>query len=539
MADPGTPPSPTTPSLARSAGVIGIATMTSRILGLVRDLVMAHLFGAGGQMDAYNVAFRFPNLVRDLFAEGAMSAAFVPTFTRHLSSDGRDKAWRLGNLVITTLVFATGAIVLLGILFAGHITTFFAGAYASVPGKLELTTQLTRVMFPFLTLVAVAAAFMGMLNALHRFFIPALSPALFNVGSILCTIGLVPIMPVLGLPTIMAPAIGVLVGGLGQLAAQWPLLRREGFRFRPVVDFLDPGLREVLVLMGPGVLGLAAVQINVLVNTSLATRAGDGPASWLNYAFRLMYLPIGLFGVSIATAALPTLSRHSARDDRGEMRRTVSSGMRLMLMLNVPATVGLIVLATPIVAMIFEHGRFTADDTAATAAALAFYAPGLIGYSAVKLAVPAFYALRDSRTPVIVSVATVVVNIVLNLTLAHFLGFRGLALGTALASLFNAITLMAVLKGRLNGLDGRRIANALMKITAASALMGMVAWGTDHVIAWWLPSHAIPVMGFRVAASMTLALVVLDISARALRIEEFIDARASALGHLRRARPRG
>ncbi|MDO8834512.1 MAG: lipid II flippase MurJ, partial [Vicinamibacterales bacterium] len=268
MADPGTPSSPSTRHISKSAGVIGLATMTSRVLGLVRDTVMAYLFGAGGQMDAYNVAFRFPNLVRDLFAEGAMSAAFVPTFTRHLSPDSRERAWRLGNLVITALLGATSIIVLLGILFAQPLTTFFAGAYAEVPGKLELTTQLTRVMFPFLTLVAVAAAFMGMLNALHRFFVPAVSPALFNVGSILTTIALVPVMPMLGLPAIMAPAIGVLVGGLGQVVAQWPLLRREGFRFRPLIDFKDPGLREVLALMGPGVLGLAAVQINILVNTS-------------------------------------------------------------------------------------------------------------------------------------------------------------------------------------------------------------------------------------------------------------------------------
>jgi putative peptidoglycan lipid II flippase len=497
---------------------------------------MAYLFGAGGQMDAYNVAFRFPNLVRDLFAEGAMSAAFVPTFTRHLASDGRERAWRLGNLVITTLVLVTSVIVLLGILFASPITTFFAGAYAAVPGKLELTTRLTRVMFPFLTLVAVASAFMGMLNALHRFFVPAMSPALFNVGSILCTIGLVPLMPGLGLPTIMAPAIGVLVGGLGQVAAQWPLLRREGFRLTPIIDFRDPGLREVLVLMGPGVLGLAAVQINVLVNTSLATRAGDGPASWLNYAFRLMYLPIGLFGVSIATAALPSISRHAARNDLGEMRRTISHGLRLMLMLNVPATVGLVALASPIVAMIFERGRFAPADTAATAAALAFYAPGLIGYSAVKIAVPSFYALRDSRTPVMVSMATVAVNVVLSITLARALGYRGLALGTALAALFNATTLLYVLKSRLDGLEGRLLVSSLVKITMASAVMGVTAWGTDALIAWWMPARAFPVMALRVGAAIVLALCVLDITARALRITEYVETRTSFLSRLTRGK---
>jgi putative peptidoglycan lipid II flippase len=513
--------------------------MTSRVLGLVRDQVLAYLFGAGGQMDAYNVAFRIPNLVRDLFAEGAMSAAFVPAFTRRLATGTRNQAWDLGNLVITALVLVTGALVVLGIAFASPITTAFAGSYAAIPGKLELTTQLTKVMFPFLVLVAVAAAFMGMLNALHRFFVPALSPALFNVGSIVCTVGLVPVMPVLGLPRIMAPAIGVLVGGIGQVAAQWPQLRGEGFRFRPRIDFSDPGLREVLILMGPGVIGLAAVQINVFVNTVLATGAGDGAASWLNYAFRLMYMPIGLFGVSIATAALPSLSQQAARNNHDEMRRTISHGLRLMLMLNVPATVGLVALATPIVGLIFEHGRFTPADTAATASALAFYAPGLIGYSAVKIAVPSFYALRESRTPVMVSVATVLVNVVLNVTLVRVMGFKGLALGTAAAAMFNAVTLLAMLSRRLDGLDGARIAATATRIAVAAAIMGLAAWGTDRLIAWWLPSRAIAVMAIRVGASIALALVVLDAAARLLAIEEFLTTRRSALDRLKRAVRRG
>jgi putative peptidoglycan lipid II flippase len=515
-----------------------MATMTSRILGLVRDQVMAYLFGAGLQMDAYNVAFRIPNLVRDLFAEGAMSAAFVPAFTRRLTNEDRDSAWRLGNLVITTLVLVTGAIVLAGIIFAGPLTDMFAGSYARVPGKLELTTQLTRVMFPFLILVAVAAAFMGMLNALHRFFVPAVSPAMFNVGSIVCTIGLLPVMRYFGWPAIMAPAVGVLVGGLGQVAAQWPQLRREGFRFAPRIDFADPGLREVLLLMGPGVIGLAAVQINVLVNTMLAAREVEGAVSWLNYAFRLMYLPIGLFGVSIATAALPSLSRHAAREDFGEMRRTISNGLRLMLMLNVPATIGLMALASPIVALIFERGRFTTADTAATAAALAFYAPGLIGYSAVKIAVPSFYALRESRTPVAVSMTTVAVNVALNITLAKVFGYRGLALGTAIAALFNASSLLIILRRRLDGIDERAIGTAFVKILTASLAMGAAAWSTDALIAWRLPAHTLPVMLLRVGGSILVGLGVLDIAARMLATTEYVDARSALLARVSRMMPR-
>ena len=353
--------------------MIGAATMASRLLGLVRDQVMAILFGMGDAMDAYVIAFRIPNLVRDLFAEGAMSAAFVPTFTRTLTNEGRDSAWRLGSLVINALIAATAVLVIIGIVFAWPITTLldYSGKFAAVPGKLALTVLLTRVMFPFLMLVAVAAALMGMLNSLHRFFVPAVSPAMFNVGSIVCTLGLAPVMPMLGLPVIMAPAIGVLVGGVGQMAIQWPTLRREGFRYAPVLDVSDPGLRRILTLMGPGVLGLAAVQVNLVVNSILAMHEGTGAVSALAFAFRLMYMPIGLFGVSIATAVIPTLSRHAARNEMVEMRGAISNGLRLMLMLNVPATIGLVSLATPIVALIFEHGKFPAADTAATAAALA------------------------------------------------------------------------------------------------------------------------------------------------------------------------
>ncbi|MCU0249214.1 MAG: murein biosynthesis integral membrane protein MurJ [Vicinamibacterales bacterium] len=509
--------------------------MTSRVLGLVRDQVLAFLFGAGDQMDAYNIAFRIPNLVRDLFAEGAMSAAFVPTFTRTLANEGRERAWRLGSLVVNTLLLATGVLVVAGMVFAWPITTLldFSGSFAAVPGKLHLTVMLTRVMFPFLMFVAVAAALMGMLNSLHRFFIPAVSPAMFNVGSILCTVGLAPVMPLLGWPVIMAPAIGVLVGGFGQMALQWPALRREGFRYERVFDFSDPGLRQVLTLMGPGIVGLAAVQVNLVVNSILAMGEGTGAVSALSFAFRLMYMPIGIFGVSIATAVVPTLSRHAARSDIAGMRDTVSSGLRLMLMLNVPATVGLMVLATPIVALIFEHGRFTAADTAATAAALVCYAPGLIGYSAVKIAVPAFYSLRDSRTPVLVSVATVLVNVGLNLALVRLMGFQGLALGTSASALVNAGVLLWLLRPRLGGLDQRRVRDSFARIGAASLVMGLAAWAADAAIASWLPARTIPVMALRVVSSITVALVVLDQAARLFQAREFNEARAMVLARVR------
>src|SRR5215203_508946 len=488
--------------LARSAGVIGIATMTSRVLGLVRDQVMAYLFGAGNAVDAYNVAFRIPNLVRDLFAEGAMSAAFVPTFTRYLTREGRPAAWRLGNHVVNALLVATGAVVCAALVFTAPLVTMFAEDYSNVPGKLELTVLLTRIMLPFLTLVAVAAAFMGMLNSLNRFFVPALSPAMFNVASILCALLLVPVMPRLGLPPIAAMAIGVLIGGIGQILIQSPLLRKEGYRYQPVLDVREPGLRQVLILMGPGTLGLAATQINVFVNTVLATGEGTGAVSWLNYAFRLMYLPLGIFGVSIATAAMPGIARHAARDDVPGMRHEVASGIAMMTVLNVPATIGLIVLARPIVAMLFQRGAFTARDTDATAAALMCYAIGLTGYSVVKVISPTFYALHESRKPVMVSAVSVLINAALNIMFVKRFGYLGLAVGTSLTALLNATVLLGMLRSRLGGIEGTRLIGAFTRSLAASLVMAATAVALDVLLGRVLPGGAVALQAIRVGSTI-------------------------------------
>jgi len=508
--------------------------MTSRILGVVREQVLAYLFGASNAMDAFNVAYRVPNLLRDLFAEGAMSAAFVPTFARELATKGKPSAFRLGVHVVTALLVITGVLVVLGMAFAEPLVRLFAGSYSEVPGKLELTVLLTRIMLPFLMFVALAAAFMGMLNALHHFFVPAVSPAMFNVGSIACTVGLVAVVPSFGLPPIAAVAIGVLVGGLAQWAVQWPLLRREGFRYTPALDWRDERLRNVLMLMGPGTIGLAATQVNVFVNTLLATGEGTGAVSWLNVAFRLMYLPIGLFGVSIATATTPAISRMLAQGDTASVRKTISDGLVLMMMLNVPATVGLVVLATPIVRLMYERGAFLPSDTIATAAALQFYAIGLLGYSVVRIASPAFYALGESRTPVTISFISVLANAALNFALVQVMGYRGLALGTSIAALLNATLLLVMLRRRLRGIDGGAIASALLRIAAATALMGMAAAGADAFLAERVPGAGIVAQLVRVGATIAVALAVLAVSAHVLRVPQFADGVSLITRRLRR-----
>ena len=522
------------PRLARSAGVFGLATITSRILGLVRDQVLAFYFGAGDANDAFRVASRIPNLVRDLFAEGAMSAAFVPTFTRQLTLHGRERAWHLASSVINALILVTGAFVIAGIVFADPLVRLFAADFAEVPGKLELTIYLTRILLPFLTLVAVAAALMGMLNSLGHFFIPALSPAMFNVAIIVIAVPLVPLAPSFGVERITIVALATLVGGVGQLAIQWPALRREGFRYKPVLDLRDEGLHRVLLLMGPGTIGLAATQINVFVNTMLATSQGTGAVSWLDFAFRLMYLPIGLFGVSIATAATPAISRMVAEQDFSGIRSTLANALGLTLFLNIPATIGLVILAEPIVAVVLEHGEFTAADTVATAQALQLYAGGLIGYSIVRIISPTFYALQRSRVPVTVSAASVAVNVALNLVLVQVMGFRGLALGTTITSLLNATVQLILLRRELGGLEGRRLALSLARILAAAAVMAVVTWGMHVLLLGALPGPTLVRQAARLFATIFVSLATLAGVAQVLRIPEFAGARDLVVNRLRR-----
>jgi putative peptidoglycan lipid II flippase len=514
--------------------VFGLATITSRILGLAREQVMAYYFGAGDANDAFRVASRIPNLVRDLFAEGAMSAAFVPTFTRHLTLDGKERSFRLANSVINSLLIVTGVLVVLAIIFAEPLVRAFAGSFATVPGKLELTIFLARIVTPFLILVAVAAVLMGMLNSLGHFFVPALSPAMFNVAGITMAITLIPFASKLGVRPITIVAMATLVGGLGQLVIQWPPLRKEGFRYRPVIDFRDEGLRRVLLLMGPGTLGMAATQINVLVNQQIATSQGTGAVSWLDYAFRLMYLPIGLFGVSIGAAATPAISRLIAQRDFPRIRQTIAHALGLMMFLNVPATVGLIVLANPIISVIFEHGRFTAEDTNATAAALQLYAIGLVGYSIVRIVSPTFYALGRSRIPVLVSAGSVAVNVVLNITLARFFGYRGLALGTSLTAVVNAVVQLFLLRREIHGIEGGRIMASLIRVVVASLAMGVVAWLSLHLIESYLPGHSIPLRMVRLLATILISLGALTVAAQVLKIREFGEARDMIIGRFKR-----
>ncbi len=471
-----------TGQIARAASAVSLAVLASRLLGLVREQVFAGFFGAGYANDAFVVAFRIPNLLRDLFAEGALSAAFVTVFTDYDQKLGSEKTWRLANNVIACLTVLLGAVVLAGIVFSPELVGLMAPDFGAVPGKAHLTALMTRIMFPFLPLVSLAAVAMGILNARGKFFVPALASSFFNLGVIgfglLLSLG----APRLGIHPIVGMAWGALIGGLLQLLVQLPLLWQVGFRPQWVLDLRDSGLIRIARLMLPAVVGLSAVQINIFINTFYAASCPEGSLSWLNYAYRLFHLPMGLFGVALMVATIPVVSRHASNRDLPALRDALQSSLALAFLVSLPAACGLIFLAKPIIALIYQHGHFTAADTTQTAAALSLYSLGLLAFAGVKIMVPVFYALNDTRIPVVGSFLTVGANLVLiNLTLAP-LQHRAIALSTSLSMVINFVFLGLLLYRKLGGFRAGELGLTLAKAAAASLVMGLAVSYTHPLL---------------------------------------------------------
>lgn len=504
---------------------------------------MAHLFGAGAVYDAFVVGFRIPNLMRDLFAEGALSSAFIPTLTRYLASKTRAEARELSNLVATSIILIVGGICILGTIFSPALVFLLAGGFRAVPGKFELTVELTRIMFPFLLLVALAAQAMGVLNALNRFGVPALSSTFFNIGSV--TAGLILgfwLGPSIGIEPIEGMAWGVVVGGALQLLWQVPLLVREGFGFRPRLDMSHPGLRQIFALMGPAILGGAAVQINVTVNTNFASSitnaAGqviDGPASWLTFAFRFMQLPLGLFGVAIASATLPAISRNAETGDMNAFRHTLTRSLGLVFLLTIPSSVGLHVLGPAMIGAIYEGGRFSAWDTRQTALALSCYAIGLAGYSAIKVLTPAFYAVGDARTPMTVSLASIIINFCAAFAMVRILGMghAGLALSTSLVAVCGFLALMIAMERRIGGIEKKALGLSVLKILVASGAMGAVCWLSTGAVEAWLGTSRFARLA-DLAISIPLGLLVFYTACRLMKVTELEAGLRAVAGPLAR-----
>ncbi len=546
-------------SVARSAGIVSIAVMFSRVFGLVREMVFSRLFGAGFLYDAFVVGFRIPNLLRDLFAEGALSAAFVKVFTDYQTKKGEKEAWRLASLVFNLLAVILSGVTILGILLAPYYVPLIAWGFP--PEKAALAVTLTQIMFPFILLVALAAVAMGILNTKGRFGVPASASTAFNIVSIL--VGLVfayylsggsweastdktsvPALPAQW--AIIGMAIGTLIGGAAQLLIQIPSLFKVGFRFLPAINFRDEGVRRVMRLMGPAIIGTSAVQIKVLVDTFVVSGI-EGGNSWLPYSFRLMQFPIGIFGVALGTAAIPTLSRLASENNTPKFRSTLSNALILVFLMTIPSAFGLIVLGEPIIRLIYEGGRFTAIDTDMTAWALAAYSVGLVAYSAIKILSPSFYALDDAKTPMYVSLASILVHVPSSYGLMLLFsnvgvsperpsgyGHIGVALATSIVATVNFLALIFLMRRKIKRLEGRTIVSAFVKIVFASILMAAACYASYYFLTNFFGAKTLVIKLIEAFVPIAIGGLVFIVTAKLLGIKQLNQAFDAAMRKFRR-----
>jgi putative peptidoglycan lipid II flippase len=502
--------------VTRAAGVIGLATFASRIMGFLRDMATAWFFGAGLLSDAFFVAFRIPNMLRRLLAEGSLSMVFVPVFTEYLTGKGRDEAFRMAFAMFRFLSVVLVAVTLAGILFSPGIVRLMAPGFGGE--KLVLTVFLTRIMFPYVFFICLVALCMGMLNVLGHFAAPALAPVLLNLAMIGGMIFIAPHMqePVVGL------AIGVIIGGILQLALQAPFMWRHGFRFYRKTAFFHPGVQRVVLLMGPAVIGAAVHQINIFVGTLLASLLPEGSVSYLYYADRLVEFPLGIFAISLSVAVLPSLSRQAAARDFDAMSQTFSHAMNLTFFITLPAMVGLIIMSKPIIALLFQHGAFDAESTHDTAFALICYSSGLWAYSAVRILVSTFYSLQDTRTPVKMATIAIIANILLSLALMGKLLHGGLALATALASMINFCLLAYALREKMGSLGWKKMIVPVFKSVICSLVMGAGLW---TLLAWFpTPEHFSKIAAFtRVMGGVGVGMILYIAAAVLLKCRELND----------------
>jgi putative peptidoglycan lipid II flippase len=545
-------------SVAKSAGIVSIAVLFSRMFGLVREMVFARFFGTGFLYDAYIVGFRIPNLLRDLFAEGALSVAFVKVFTDYQVNVSEKEAWRLAALIFNGLAVVLAFIVLVGMITAPYFVPLLAHGFS--PEKAALAVRLTQIMFPFILVVALAAVAMGVLNTKGNFVVPASASTAFNIVSILAGVAFayylsggdwtkpedasaIPELPAQWAITGMA--IGTLFGGIAQLAIQIPSLHKVGFRFRPLLSFVDPGVKRVMRLMGPAIIGTSAVQLKVVVDTFMVSGI-DAGNSWLPFAFRLMQFPIGVFGVAIGVAALPTLARMGSKKDISGFRSTLSNSLGLVFLMTVPSACGLIVLREPIVRLIYQGGLFTANDTNMTSWALAAYSVGLVSYAAIKVLSPSFYALEDAKTPMYVSIASVLVHIASSYTLLKLFstigvsettpsgfGHVGVALSTSIVASINFLALTFLMRRKIERIQARKIIASFIKIALAAALMSTVCWLSYNYLHGLYESKTLLVKLMEAFVPIGLGGTVFVIAALLLRVREldqFIDIIKGKLG---------
>ena len=518
---------------ARNTLKVSAAVMASRVLGLAREVVFAGLFGGTRWTDCFVIAYKIPNLLRDLFAEGALSQAFVTTFSKSLKIEGEQAAWQLANRMMTLTAVFMGIITAIGILIAPWIVELLmllthaeATERSRDPEEFALTVTMVRIMYPFILLVSLAALVMGMLNAKSVFFVPALSSCFFNLGAILGGVGIGWwIDPEWGPQSLLGFAIGVVIGGAAQLVFQFPSLWRAGFQFAADFQWRDTRVAKILSLMVPAVIAASIVQVNVMINAMFAFGVGEGAPSWLNYSFRLMQLPIGVFGVAVATVTLPALARAATHGISSDFLPTLTKGLRLVMFLVLPSMLGLICLAEPIVSVIYERGEFTAETRSQTAIALQAYGIGLLFYSALKVLQPAFYAIDKRWLPMISSIIALFVNIGLNYLFVFVFGWghAALALTTSIVAAANFMFLYFAMRHFAGDPGSRAILGLLVKLALAAAAMSAICLGGQ---AWLLEDPGAvswPARATALAAIIAAAAITYLGLTRVLRVEEFTE----------------
>ncbi len=505
-------------SILKAAGILGSATILSRIMGMVRDMVTSWLFGAGMATDAFFGAFQIPNMLRRFFAEGALTSAFVPIFSETLVQEGKERARELANLSFTLLFIVTSLVTIIGILFSPVIVGIMFPGYASVPGKFDLTVLLNRVMFPYLFFISLVALAMGILNTVRHYFTPAISTVFLNISMILCALLLRPFFDY----PITALAVGVLAGGFIQLIMQIPVLWRLGFPLKPAFSLNDPALRRIALLMLPATLGVGVYYLNITVGNILASLLPEGSVSYLYYAQRLFEFPQGVFTVSVAQAVLPTMSRQAAEGDLEAMKDSLNYGVRLTLFVTIPALVGLALCSTPLMSLLFMGGRFDYQMAMQSANALVCYSAGLSFVALVRVLAPAFYAMKDTRTPVLTAFVSFVINLLLSLWLMGPLLHGGLALASSISALANMMLLFLFLRRKAGFLGGSRMFKTAITSITASIPMGLAVWYCCGLVDWSMPGEKL-LKSFAVMATVTLAVLVYSASSRLLGSEESIE----------------
>jgi len=465
--------------VAKAAGIVGAATMISRVFGLLRDTVIAALFGANWMTDAFWVAFRIPTTLSRLLGEGSLTASFVPVFTEYLQKKTKDEALELAYNAFTILSIILAVVSVLGIIFSPLIVRLIAFGFVS-PKQFTLAVFLNRLMFPYVFVISLGALCMGILNSFRRFTSPALSPVMLNISMIVAALSLRSFFA----EPITALAVGVLIGGVLQLALQWPFLRKCGIKFKISFNFRHPGLKQTGLLLLPAILGAGVTTINVFIGSTLASMLPGGSVTYLFYADRIMELPLGVFAIAIGTASLPSFSRHVAAGNMDELKSSISFSLRLMLFLTVPATFALMALNLPIISVLFQRGAFNTQAAIYTSEALFFYGMGLWAFSIVRVFVQSFYSLQDAKWPMRAAIVSLVVNLVVSLALMYPMKHKGLALANSLSAIVNVFILSFVLRKKIGKFLDRSFYISILKIILSAFIMVGAIILVDYFLPW-------------------------------------------------------